>query len=131
MILVDSSVWVSYFNKILSRETSFLHQCLGTVPIATGDIILAEVLRGFKSDKAYLKARELMSSLIYIDMLGKKVSALSINIYRDSRKKGITIKKPNDLFIASFCITNKIPLLHADQDFDLIAGHSKLEVIAF
>jgi len=131
MILVDSSVWVNYFNKIVSRETSFLHQCLGNIPVATTDIILAEVLRGFKSDKAYLKARELMASLIYFDMLGKKVSALSVNIYRDTRKKGITIKKPNDLFIASFCITNRIPLLHADQDFDLIAEHSNLEVIAF
>lgn len=131
MILVDSSVWIDYFNKVTSKQTSFLHQCLGTVPVATGDIILAEVLRGLRSDKAYLKAKELMASLIYFDMLGQKVSSLSVNIYRESRKKGLTIRKPNDLFIASFCIINKIPLLHADSDFNVIARQTKLEVIGF
>ncbi|HMO18336.1 MAG TPA: PIN domain nuclease [Oligoflexia bacterium] len=129
MILVDSSVWIDYFNKIKSPQCDFLHQCLGAVPILTGDIIIAEVLRGFKSDKAFLKAKELLGSLFYRDLLGRDVAILSATIYRQCRKKGITINKPNDLFVSAFCIENKIPLLHSDNDFTIIANHTKLKVI--
>lgn len=130
MILVDSSVWIDYFNNQKSKETNFLNQCLGIVPVATGDIIISEVLRGFKSDKAFLKAKELLHSLIYFDMLGIKVAETSADLYRICRKKGVTINKPNDLFIATFCILNKIPLLHSDRDFNIISKYSKLEIIS-
>lgn len=129
MILVDSSVWIDYFNNNQSKEAAFLHQCLGTVPIGIGDIIIAEVLRGFKSDKAFLKAKELFNSLIYYDMLGKKVAEMSAEIYRTCRKKGVTINKPNDLFIAAFCIANKIPLLHSDKDYTVIGKYTKLDIV--
>lgn len=129
MIVVDSSVWINYFNNIKSKETSYLHQCLGFAPVATGDLILAEVLRGFKTDKGYLKAKELLSHLFYYDLVGKKVADESIKIFREFRRKGITINKPNDLFIAAFCILNKFELLHCDKDFDLIQKNFDLRVI--
>ena len=44
MILVDSSVWVDYFNGTDSSETDFLDATLGIEPVAIGDLILTEVL---------------------------------------------------------------------------------------
>jgi len=131
VILVDSSVWIDYFNDARTQQTDFLYQCLGNVPILTGDIILAEVLRGFKSDKAFKRAKELFSGLFYRDLVGQKIALLSASIYRQCRKSGLTINKPNDLFIAAFCIENKIPLLHSDNDYNIIAQHTKLEVLSF
>jgi len=49
MILVDSSVWIDYFNGYNTRETTELDLLLGVEPIAIGDIILTEVLQGFRS----------------------------------------------------------------------------------
>ena len=37
--------------------------------------------------------------------------------YRKLRKRGITIRKTNDVIIASYCIENKLPLLFSDRDF--------------
>ncbi len=44
MILVDSSVWVDYFNGVPSQETDFLDSLLGIEPVAIGDLILTEVV---------------------------------------------------------------------------------------
>ena len=48
MILVDSSVWINYFAGKESRETALLDYLLGQQQLITGDIILTEVLQGFR-----------------------------------------------------------------------------------
>jgi predicted nucleic acid-binding protein len=47
--------------------------------------------------------------------------------YRSLRKKGLTIRKSNDCLIAFYAIEFSIPLVHLDNDFDLISSHSKLK----
>ena len=76
MVLVDSSVWVEYFNGIASRETDLLDELLGRELLLTGDIILAEVLGGFDAQADYQRARRLMNALAYEDMLGREVAQL-------------------------------------------------------
>jgi predicted nucleic acid-binding protein len=48
MILVDSSVWIDYFNGQETPQTHKLDTLLGVEPIGIGDLILAEVLQGFR-----------------------------------------------------------------------------------
>ena len=50
MIIVDSSVWIDYFNGRETPETNKLDTLLGVEPLAIGDLILTEVLQGFRSD---------------------------------------------------------------------------------
>ncbi len=42
MIMVDSSVWIDYFNGTTSMASEKLDSLLGARPIATGDLILIE-----------------------------------------------------------------------------------------
>ena len=63
MTLVDSSVWVDYFRGATSPEVDTLDALLGTEPLVTGDLILAEVLQGFTSDADFARARKLLMSL--------------------------------------------------------------------
>ena len=73
MILVDSSVWVDYFNGRATDETDYLDALLGREPVAIGDLILAEVLQGFRSDADYAAAKDLMASLtVFVRHLGLK-----------------------------------------------------------
>ena len=57
MILVDSSVWIDYFTGLANKQTDTLDKILGVSPVAIGDLILAEVLQGFRSDKEYKTAK--------------------------------------------------------------------------
>ena len=117
MILVDSGVWIDYFNGVDNKQTSTLNDTLGIRPVAVGDLILTEVLQGFREDKDYKTAKSLFAELTVFDLLGKDMAIKSADNFRALRKRGITIRKTVDIIIASFCIERKIPLLFSDKDF--------------
>ncbi len=126
MILVDSSVWIDYFNGIGSPEADFLDRALDTDAICLGDIILAEVLQGFRKDADFRNARELLTSLPVYHILTPELALISADNYRKLRKRGITVRKSVDAWIATFCIENKLPLLFRDRDFVPFVQHLKL-----
>ncbi len=117
MILVDSGVWIDYFNGIDSKQTNTLNDTLGIRPVAVGDLILTEVLQGFREDRDYKAAKSLFDDLIIFDLVGREIAVKSADNFRTLRKKGITIRKPVDVIIATFCIERKLPLLFVDKDF--------------
>jgi len=117
MIMVDSGIWIDYFNGQKNLETEYLDEILGIRPIATGDLIMTEVLQGFKADKEYDIAKMLLETLQYYDLLGQSIAIKGAENYRILRKKGVTVRKTIDTLIATFCIENEIPLLFIDKDF--------------
>ena len=118
MILVDSSVWIDYFNGVICPETNLLDGFLGKESILMGDLILSEVLQGFSNDKDFQEAQQLLNLLPFREMLGRQVAIRSAENYRLLRMKGITVRKTIDVMIGTFCILNQLPLLHRDRDFD-------------
>ncbi len=129
MIVVDSSVWIAYFNGKTTRETKLLDELLGVEPIMTGDLILAEVLQGFRTDGDFRRAKAVLDTLIFSRMVGRDIALASAGNYRKLRAKGVTVRKTIDVLIASFCIENGHRLLHADRDFDAIEEHLGLIVL--
>jgi predicted nucleic acid-binding protein len=127
MILVDSSVWIDYFNGKRSWQTDLLDHMLSNVPIIMGDLILTEVLQGFKSDKDYETAKNYLDKLPFRQMGGYNVAIQSAQNYRKLRKAGVTVRKTIDIIIATFCIIEGLTLLHDDRDFDPIASHFPLK----
>jgi predicted nucleic acid-binding protein len=117
MIMVDSSVWIDYFTGVTSKQTDTLDKTLGQEPVAVGDLILTEVLQGFKRDQDYDTAKALFDDLTVFEMLGKKMAIKSAENFRVLRKRGITVRKTADVIIASFCIELKLSLLFSDKDF--------------
>ena len=128
MILVDSSVWINYFNGNPTWQTDLLDNYLSNVPIVMGDLILTEVLQGFKSDKDYKTAKAFLSALPFRQMGGYNVAIQSSQNYRQLRKAGITVRKTIDVIIATFCIIEGLTLLHDDHDFDPIASNLPLKI---
>ncbi len=129
MMLVDSSVWINYFNGNKTINTDWLDTTLGNKPIIIGDIILTEVLQGFQNDKEFNTAKNLLLNFPVINMIGQDIAIQSAINYRFLRKKGITVRKTIGIIIGTFCISNGLSLLHDDRDFDLLERHLKLKVI--
>lgn len=128
MILVDSSVWINYFNGVTSRATDSLDQLLGKEQLITGDIILAEVLQCFLSDKDFYLAKDLLLQLPCHNLCGQELAIQSSMYFRELRKKGVTIRKTIDVIIATFCLYNGHTLLHSDRDFEPFQLHLGLKV---
>ncbi|WP_293340600.1 PIN domain nuclease [Microcoleus sp. CAWBG58] len=117
MIIVDSSVWIDYFNGQSTPQTDCLDQLLTTQPIAIGNLILTEVLQGFRQDSDYNTAKHLLSNLTVFNFLEADLAIKSADNFRTLRKQGITVRKTIDVIIATFCIENNHELLFCDRDF--------------
>lgn len=128
MILVDSSVWIDYFNGRTTPQTQSLEHLLGAQPLLVGDIILAEVLQGFRSDPDFEQARQALGQFEQVSLLTPALAVKSARNYRSLRKQGITVRKTIDCFIATYCIENRHKLLHCDADFDSFETHLELAV---
>ena len=123
MILVDSSVWIDYFRGTTTPQAEKLDLLLGNEPIATGDLILTEVLQGFVSDRDFNQARKLMTSLVIVNLAGEAMAIQAAKNFRALRALGITVRKTIDTVIATRCIESGLPLLYSDRDFDPFVEH--------
>ena len=118
MVLVDTSVWVDFFNGTTTLETKRLDILLSSTIVIVGDLVLAEILQGFRADKDYWLAKQLLQELELISLCNISYGIKSANNYRQLCKQGITIRKTIDCLIATYCIENNLPLLFSDKDFE-------------
>ncbi len=128
MILVDSSVWIDYFRGVEVTHTDALHQLLGEEEVVVGDLMLVEVLQGFRSDTDFDTARRLMMSVPVLEIGGVGIAVRAALNFRLLRRRGVTIRKRIDTLIATRCLVDGLTLLHNDRDFDPFAAELGLRV---
>ena len=128
MIVVDSSVWIDFFHGVSTPEVERLDGLLGVTPLAIGDLVLVEVMQGFRTDQDVATARQLFRSLALLPMLGGSNAWKAAENVRQLRRKGITVRKTIDGIIATACIEANLPLLFSDRDFQPYVDHLGLEV---
>ena len=131
MTIVDSSVWINYFNGDISAKTDRLDRLLMDGKAQLLDIILAEVLQGFNHEHDFNTALHLMETVPCYSSTSKALAIQSARYYRHLRKHGITIRKTIDMFIATWCIEQQALLLENDRDFRHIASVLPLQIIKF
>ena len=130
MVVVDSSVWIDFFADHVSAQRSTLRELLdhGETRIVVPDLVLFEVLRGFRHERHLRQARLLMQSLDVETIGGKMLALAAAEHYRALRDRGYTIRSGIDVLLAAFCIENDYTLLHRDRDFDAMASLRGLKV---
>ncbi len=128
MILVDTSVWIDYFNGAENIQTGSLDQILSEQSVLLGDIIFTEILQGFNKDKEYKLAKQALDPLDCVHLGGKSLAIKAASNFRFLRSKGITIRKTVDMLIGSWCIEHEVKLLHNDKDFDQMAMQLPLQI---
>jgi predicted nucleic acid-binding protein len=127
MILVDTSVWIDYFNGVDSRHSDALDHALQRGTAALGDMIYLEILQGFRSDAEFRQVKNALNTLDNYPLFGPGMPDKCIAKYRSLRKRGITVRKTIDVIIANFCIEHEMPLLFVDKDFLPFVRHSRLQ----
>ncbi len=130
MIVVDTSVWIDYFNGVPTPATDMLDAALGSQEILVGDLIFTEVLQGFRSETDFTQARQLFHAFPIVTMLGPELALRSAEHYRALRARGVTVRKTIDIMIGTYCIAHDLPLLYADRDFTPMVRYLGLRVVA-
>jgi predicted nucleic acid-binding protein len=123
MILVDSSVWIDYFRGLTTSQTDKLDALLGVELLATGDVVLTEVLQGFTIERDFDQALALLTSLPVIEIGGQDIALKAARNFRALRGRGVTVRKTIDTLIATRCIEDGHALLYSDRDFDPFVEH--------
>lgn len=129
MIVVDTSVWIDYFNGVPTRQADLLDDLLEERVLAVGDLILAELLQGFATDADAKRALSMLEPLEFHEMAGREVAIQSAANYRRLRSRGVTVRKTMDMLIATYCLMHDHELLHDDRDFMVLARHLGLRVV--
>ncbi len=129
MILVDSSVWIDFFRDQPTPQAEWLDRNLGVEGLIVGDLILAEVLRGFKDDRGFNEARRMLGRLEQVSLCGEDLAVEAARNFRKLRSRGVTVRGTIDVIIATRCLANGFRLLHSDRDFDAIEKHLGLRVV--
>ena len=129
MILVDSSVWIDFFRNQSTAQADWLDRNLGVEGILVGDLILAEVLRGFKDERGFNEARRMLGQLKQVSLCGEDLAVDAARNFRKLRVKGVTVRGTIDVIIATRCIVDGVRLLHSDRDFDAFEAHLGLRVV--
>ncbi len=131
MILVDSSVWIEFFGQRAGPASDTLRRVLETDPILVADLVLVEVLQGFRSDEQFLLAQATFRLFEIVSPMSPEIALASAQNHRYLVSRGLTVRKTIDTILATYCIRNGIRLLHRDRDFDGFADHLGLTVIDF
>ncbi len=129
MILADTSVWIDFFRNKPTRHAEWLDRNLGIESLVVGDLILAEVLQGFREDKGFNEARRLLCQLAQVNVGGADLAVDAARNYRRLRKMGVTVRGTVGVLIATRCLADSLRLLHSDRDFDAFEKHLGLRVV--
>ena len=126
MILVDTSIWIELLAgkpRNVIREEDLLR-------FVTCGPVVQEVLQGLRPG---LQSDAFRTAFVAIPVLSDPVPlglyVSAAEIYRQGRKRGITIRSSADCLIAAIAIDHGIPVWHRDRDFSAIARYTGLEVV--
>jgi|ERR1700722_6696010 len=128
MIVVDSSVWIDYFNGRPTAEAETLDKT-PKARLLIGDLIMAEVLQGFALERDFKIAERALAALEFRRMGGRAIAIAAARNHRALRSRGVTPRSTIDTVIATFCIAEGHDLLHCDRDFDPFERHLGLRVL--
>jgi predicted nucleic acid-binding protein len=129
MIIVDSTVWIDLLNGVHNSHTALLVQQIPVRRFGLTDLILAEVLRGARSEKNALRLKQDLSNYALFDGGGEQMAVASAHNYRLLRDQGFTVRGLTDCFIATFCLQHGYQLLHRDRDYEAFEKHLGLKVL--
>jgi predicted nucleic acid-binding protein len=129
VILVDSSVWIDLLNNVVTEPVRRLRELIPTTPLLIGDLILCEVLQGFRTEAQARLVERSLRRFEAVSLTDPDLAVQAAANYRLLRRRGVTIRKTIELVIGTFCIERDHVLLHSDRDFSLMERFLGLQTL--
>jgi predicted nucleic acid-binding protein len=131
VIVVDTSVWIDWFDDRSTPQVEYFADCLerSSEDFALVDLTFTEILQGLRDDKDVRRVERDLSVFTILGLSHMSDFRAGAGLYRAARKQGFTIRGTIDCLIAAVCIREDVPLLHSDKDFDRLAKLTTLSVV--
>ncbi len=132
MILVDTSIWIDFFDHPDSPYAKELVRLIEKdEELWLAEINVAEILQGIKEEKVFEEIKGYLMQFPVVRARSLETYIQAVNIYRVCRKLGKTIAKTINAIIAAVALENGFRVFHRDKDFDSIADCTKLKIYEF
>ena len=125
--IVDTSVWIDFFNGVDSKESLALQNLITTGEAYLCPTIYQEILQGIRDDSRFQDVKNILGAYNIVRADFPLLQDTAIDLYRSLRKKGITIRKSNDCLIAAHALLFNLPVLHNDKDFTQICANTAVK----
>ena len=126
MILVDTSAWIEFLRDTGSPSCARVDELLAG-EIATCHPVRMELLAGARDERHLQALRGLLARTTTLETLPTDYEDAAA-LYRACRRRGEPVRKLIACLIAAHVIRARVPLLHTDADFDVLARHTELMV---
>ena len=127
-IIVDTSVWIDFYNGITNKPVDILKSIMLTDNIVIPPIIVQEILQGVKEIKLLPVVEDSLLGFQFLSYDSYEAAFEAAALYRLLRSKGVTVRSSNDCLIAWLCLANNMSIHHNDKDFDNIAKYTSLKI---
>ena len=126
--VIDTSIWVNYLSQSNFEQVFTTNKIIDSKKLFVLPVIFQEILQGINDDLLFEKIKYNFLAFKSVKYDNYIASLEAAKLYRFLRKKGVTIRKPNDCLIGYLCIELNLSLYHCDKDFDNIAKHTSLKI---
>ena len=132
MILVDTSAWVEFLRATGGEVHLRLRGLLDAgEEIGTTEVVVMEILAGARSDREREDLRRLLyGRCAFLALHAPSDYERAAELFRRCRLGGETVRKLTDCLVAVIAIRAQTELLHRDRDFEAIARHAPLRLVA-
>ncbi len=130
MVIVDTSVWIDLLRGVFSSRAMRLSEILEDPQqdVALTDVIFMELLRGVTRERQVPELARQLRAFPILRLRGLEDFDRAAELSRAARRTGISLRSSLDLLIATICVRDGLPILHADRDFDRLASCTPLRV---
>lgn len=128
LVLVDTSAWIEFFRGSNHPCDVLLQKLIAENRVVLCPTILQEILQGIGDDKEFKKTKAILANFPITNSNPVAAAIGAADLYRNARKKGVTIRRANDCLIAWHAIEHKLAVLHNDNDFIQLAQCSPLHL---
>ena len=129
MILADTSAWVEYLRATGSPVHLRLRRLIADEgDLGTTEVVMMELLAGETTPEGVARLRRLLGRFDLLAVEGLADYEAAAELHRRCRAGGETVRNLTDCLIAAVAVRHGAALLHRDQDFDVIARHTRLRV---
>jgi predicted nucleic acid-binding protein len=129
VILADTSAWVEYLRATGSPVHLRLRRLIADEgDLVTTEVVMMELLAGETTPEGVARLRRLLGRFDLLPVEGLADYEAAAELHRRCRAGGETVRNLTDCLIAAVAVRHGAALLHRDQDFDVIARHTRLRV---
>jgi predicted nucleic acid-binding protein len=127
-VIIDTSVWIDFNRQPDGPLRRSVLNAFESGLAATVDVVRLELLAGVDG-RDDLMVRRLLASCQFVEQTPHTDVDIAANLYHLCRRRGTTVRSPNDCLIAAIALRASLPVLHRDKDFEVIARHTDLMAV--